>query len=88
MKYASTRSADAANSVSAAQAIKQGLAADGGLFMPQEIPALTQDEILMLKDKTYIERAVYVLSIKWMTASIRSSSGTDRPAPSKTWRSS
>ena len=66
MKYASTRSADAANSVSAAQAIKQGLAADGGLFMPQEIPALTQDEILMLKDKTYIERAVYVLS-KFLT---------------------
>ena len=66
MKYASTRSADAANSVSAAQAIKQGLAADGGLFMPQEIPALTQDEILLLKDKTYIERAVYVLS-KFLT---------------------
>lgn len=66
MKYASTRSADAANSVSAAQAIKQGLAADGGLFMPQEIPALTQDEILMLKDKTYIERALYVLS-KFLT---------------------
>ena len=66
MKYASTRSTGAANSVSAAQAIKQGLAADGGLFMPQEIPALTQDEILMLKDKTYIERAVYVLS-KFLT---------------------
>ena len=74
MKYASTRSADAANSVSAAQAIKQGLAADGGLFMPQEIPALTQDEILMLKDKTYIVATIvgqflfiersYILTIK------------------------
>ena len=66
MKYASTRSADRKNTVSSAQAIKQGLAADGGLFMPQEIPALTMEEILLLKDKSYIERAVHILA-KFLT---------------------
>lgn len=62
MKYASTRSIDQTKTVSAAQAIKQGLADDGGLFMPLEIPSLGMDEILALKDKTYVDRAVYVLS--------------------------
>ena len=62
MKYASTRSTNREHAVSAAQAIKQGLAADGGLFMPQEIPALTMEEILSLKDKSYIDRAVHICS--------------------------
>ena len=66
MKYASTRSTNREHAVSAAQAIKQGLAADGGLFMPQEIPALTMEEILSLKDKSYIERAVHILK-KFLT---------------------
>ena len=66
MKYASTRSTNREHAVSAAQAIKQGLAADGGLFMPQEIPALTMEEILSLKDKSYIDRAVHILK-KFLT---------------------
>ena len=66
MKYASTRSTNREHAVSAAQAIKQGLAADGGLFMPQEIPALTMEEILSLKDKSYIDRAVRILK-KFLT---------------------
>ena len=43
-------------------AIKRGIAPDGGLYMPEKIPALTLDEIASLSDKTYSERAFYVLS--------------------------
>jgi threonine synthase len=39
MKFQSTRDESAAK-FSAAQVIKQGLAADGGLFVPEEIPRL------------------------------------------------
>ena len=44
MKYYSTRS-EKINGKSAAAAIKQGLAEDGGLFMPDEIPALLDPEL-------------------------------------------
>ena len=40
MKYYSTR--DTAVSLSAAQAVKQGLSRDGGLLTPETFPALTQ----------------------------------------------
>ena len=63
MNYSSTRSTDKNEKVSAAQAIKQGLANDGGLFMPDSIPSLSIDEIKNLIDKNYVERAVKVLSM-------------------------
>ena len=44
MLYKSTRN-QAEATYSAAQIIKQGLAEDGGLFVPQEIPALSMTEI-------------------------------------------
>ncbi|MCL2518085.1 MAG: threonine synthase [Oscillospiraceae bacterium] len=58
MKYISTRN-NGEPGVSSAQAIKQGLASDGGLFMPDEIPAL---EIRGFIGMTYPERAAYVMS--------------------------
>ena len=61
MKYISTRGQDK-NGVTSAYAIKTGLASDKGLYMPEEIPALTHEEIENLIDATYPERAAKVLS--------------------------
>ena len=55
MNYKSTR--DNSISVTSAKAIAQGLSEEGGLFVPENIPALTKDDILSLCDKTYPERA-------------------------------
>ena len=52
--------------VTSAQAIKQGLADDGGLFMPETIPALTEQDFEFLKKATYPERAAYVMA-KFLT---------------------
>ena len=51
---------------SAAQVIKQGLANDGGLFVPDEIPTLTKAEILDLCKDTYPKAAAKILS-KFLT---------------------
>ncbi len=64
MQYHSTR--NSAVSVSAARAITQGISKDGGLFVPETFPSLTAQEIDMLIDKNYVERATYVLS-KYLT---------------------
>ena len=61
MNYISTRNASG-KPVSAAQAIKQGLAADGGLYMPENIPGLDSQDFAELCEMTYPERAAYVLS--------------------------
>ena len=63
MNYSSTRNVNKNESVSAAQAIKQGLANDGGLFMPDNIPVLSLEDVTALIDKNYVERAVRVLSL-------------------------
>ena len=65
MNYFSTRDTSK-KTVTSAQAIKQGLATDGGLFVPESIPTLTKDEILDLCKKSYPERAATVLS-KFLT---------------------
>ena len=65
MKFQSTRDESAAK-FSAAQVIKQGLAADGGLFVPEEIPALTADEIQALCKVDYPTRAAKILG-KFLT---------------------
>ncbi|MGN0642938.1 MAG: threonine synthase [Huintestinicola sp.] len=64
MFYKSTR--DSSVKISAAEAIIQGISADGGLFVPSEIPSVTMDEIVKLGDMTYAERAAYVFS-KYLT---------------------
>lgn len=58
MQYKSTR--DAQNKVTASQAILQGLAVDGGLYVPVDYPSfdLDWDE---LKDFSYQELALYIL---------------------------
>jgi len=64
MQYQSTRNKTI--SVSSADAIKKGLSDEGGLFIPERIPMVTKNEIAELADKTYRERAYFVLS-KYLT---------------------
>ena len=65
MFYKSTRSNDQATAT-AAEVIKQGLANDGGLFVPESIPTLTMDEIKALCKESYPVRAATILS-KFLT---------------------
>lgn len=60
MLYSSTRSATGPF-VSSAEAIKRGLAPDGGLYMPNEIPTLSEDELDELAGLSYPERAARIL---------------------------
>lgn len=64
MQYHSTR--DNSISVSSAQAIKQGLSSEGGLFVPESFPQVTLEEIGALASKSYHERAYFVLE-KFLT---------------------
>ena len=64
MNYVSTRGG--AECVSAAQAIKQGLASDGGLFMPEELPALSAQDFTDICKMDYPHRAAFILS-KFLT---------------------
>lgn len=60
MQFKSTRNAE--NIVTASQAIIQGLATDGGLYVPSEWPEVSLDwEVL--KDYSYQEMAYFVMSI-------------------------
>lgn len=61
MKFISTRDPKK-NAVSAAYAIKEGLAPDGGLFVPTEIPKLTPADLLSIAEMSYPERAAKILS--------------------------
>ncbi|MBE6618427.1 MAG: threonine synthase [Ruminococcaceae bacterium] len=61
MNYVSTRGQS--ESVSSAMAIKQGIAPDGGLYMPESIPALTEDMLRELCELSYSERAAKVMSL-------------------------
>ena len=65
MNYQSTRG-KSGESLTSAQIIKQGLALDGGLFIPDEIPTLTNDDIKALASLSYPERAATILS-KFLT---------------------
>ena len=59
MQYISTR--DSSRRYSAAQAIVQGLSRDGGLFLPETIPALTAEDLQSMVGMTYQQRAVKVM---------------------------
>ncbi len=65
MKYISTRN-DRVEGVTSAQAIKNGLCDDGGLFMPTDIPTLDLDEINDLIPLDYPHRAAHILG-KYLT---------------------
>ncbi len=64
MFYNSTRNSRV--KVSSAEAITQGISAEGGLFVPEEIPKLTPDEIKAVGDMKYSDRAAFVFS-KYLT---------------------
>lgn len=59
MKYYSTR--DKSSTISAAGAIAQGLASDGGLFVPESIPTVGIAELKSLCYVDYRERAVFIM---------------------------
>jgi len=60
MNYISTRGGAA---VMSAEAILTGLSPDGGLYVPNDIPKIQLSDIENLKNKSYIERAKYILSL-------------------------
>ena len=64
MLYKSTRNSNV--KVSSAEAITQGISAEGGLFVPESIPQLTPDEIRAIGDMKYADRAAYVFA-KYLT---------------------
>ncbi|MBQ6005238.1 MAG: threonine synthase [Selenomonadaceae bacterium] len=64
MKYISTRSK--IKPITSAEAILQGLAPDGGLFVPEKIPKVKLDEIDALKEKSYEEISAWLLG-KYLT---------------------
>lgn len=61
MLYKSTRSTAEA-SLTSAEVIKEGLAPDGGLYVPESIPTLTLPEIELLSKQSYPERAADILA--------------------------
>ncbi len=61
MRYLSTR--DASLSLSAAQAIAQGLSREGGLFLPERIPSVDLDFIRSLAGLDYAGRAAKVMGL-------------------------
>lgn len=61
MLYTSTR--DHSVKVSSAQAIAQGISADGGLFVPESIPQISMEEIVRLASADYVTRAKEILSL-------------------------
>lgn len=59
MLYKSTRGESV--SLSSMEVIKQGIASDGGLFIPSEIPNLSMNDFRILIQRDYRERAVKIL---------------------------
>jgi threonine synthase len=60
MYYVSTR--DKSQRHTAAEAIAQGLASDGGLMTPEVLPKLSQNALETMKEMSYQQRAVYVMN--------------------------
>ena len=65
MTYISTRTVKP-TPVTSAEAIKRGLAPDGGLYMPSEIPSLSPEDLSALSALDYPERAASILG-KFLT---------------------
>lgn len=62
MMYNSTRNSQV--EVPSAQAIAQGISSEGGLFVPRELPSLSQSDLAGLVKKPYVEpRCVYPFEI-------------------------
>lgn len=63
MLYFSTRDPRKERGVTSAAAIKQGLAPDGGLYLPERIPSVGLDFINKISKADYVGRAVEILSL-------------------------
>ncbi len=63
MMYRSTRDVNTTFTCSSAQAIKQGLAADGGLFVPMALPQLSEEFLAELAQQPYDVRAAKILHL-------------------------
>lgn len=59
MKFISTRGGERVNGP---QAIVQGLAKDGGLFVPESFPSVTGEELESMIPMDYAERAAFILN--------------------------
>ncbi len=64
MNYISTRNSEL--KLKSSEAIKKGLSDDGGLFVPEEFPKITETELKKMLTMSYIERANLVLK-KFLT---------------------
>jgi threonine synthase len=72
MQYISTRGSE--TRFSSALAIRQGIAPDGGLLVPESFPQLSLEEITAMAGLNYIERAVRILALyltDYTTAELR-----------------
>ena len=58
MRFISTRSKE---KVSGAEAIVKGLASDGGLFVPETFPKVSEEELTKMGEMNYPERAAFIL---------------------------
>ena len=66
MYYYSTRDLNKSQKYTSAEVIKKGLSDDGGLFIPESIPALSEGEVKELCGDKYPVRAAKILS-KFLT---------------------
>ena len=64
MNYISTRTVDGEKR-SAAYVIKKGLAEDGGLYIPENIPTLDEVAVTALCGMSYTERAAYTFAFPY-----------------------
>lgn len=91
MKYISTRNTNC-RKITSAEAIKNGISPDGGLYMPDHIPTVTPEEIAGLAGMSYAERTAKILSefltdytVRELTEDTNIAYGSDRfdgdPAP-------
>ncbi len=62
MNYLSTRDTERTRRTSSAEAIKEGLAPDGGLYLPASVPTLTRADFDALCAMDYPARAAMILS--------------------------
>ena len=60
MYFISTRGGE---KVTGAQAIVQGLAKNGGLFVPENLPKLTKEQLIALSEKSYPDRAFDIFKL-------------------------
>jgi len=61
-RYVSTRGADADAPKSFCEILLAGLATDGGLYLPQSYPSLSEEDLLAMRDLSYPELAFNIIS--------------------------